>query len=195
MVAVTDETRKSVWDDFIDSEYYTRYYSKLSDRYRKRHFCVRYTLLGLVLVEAAVMIPLLSQIPQPLGTVMAVVVGLAIVALTVFDAISNDATNTAKLAVASEECHILHTEWRDLWIDIESNQIEENDAREKQHALLGRTHLIGARVEVNQDDDRSQKSAQEANQVMESICMPMRAVQRRLTWTPDLWKDSPEKVS
>ena len=168
MAAVTDETRKSVWEDFNNAEYYTRYYSKLANKYRKRHHRVRYTLLGLVLVEATIVVPFLGKIPQPHGTVVAVAVGFVVIALTVFDAISNDATNTAKLAVASDECRVLHTEWRDLWLDIESKQIEENIARERQRALLSRTHLAGARVEINQDDDHNLKSAQEANQVMES---------------------------
>ena len=168
MASVTDGTRKSVWDDFNNSEYYARYYRKLADRYRKRHLYVRYSLLGSVLIEAVILIPFMSRIPEPYGILATGGVGLIVIALTVFDAISNDATTTAKLTVASDECRVLHTEWRELWLDIESGKVEENVVREKQRASLSRTNLLGTRVEINQDEDRNLESAVEANQIMES---------------------------
>ena len=166
MPTVTDGTRKSVWEDFNDSEYYTRYYSKLADKYRKRHFRIRYTLLGIVLIEATIVIPLMSRIPEPYWILATSGVGLMVVALTVFDAISNDATNAAKLTVASDECRVLHTEWRELWVDIGNEQVEENVLREKQRALLSRTNLLGTRVEINEDKSLNEDSALEANEIM-----------------------------
>ena len=166
MARVTDHTRESVWQDFTDAERYLRYYTGLADKYRTRHNLVRSMLLGAILVEAVIVIPFMSEIPSPWGIVATVIVGLAIIALTVFDATSNDAKNSAKLTVAGEDCALLHVEWRSLWSDIETDVIEEREARERQRALLDRTNTIASRVELNQDEKRNLRYAAEANEVM-----------------------------
>ena len=166
MARVTDHTRTSIWQDYTDAERYLRYYISLADKYRTRHNVVRSLLLGAILVEASIVIPFMSSIPQPLGTVATVVVGLMIIALTVFDATSNDAKNSAKLTVASEDCALLHIEWRSLWLDIETDNVEEHEARKRQRELLDRMNVVAARVELNQDEKRNVRSAAEANEVM-----------------------------
>ena len=166
MDRVTDYTRTSIWQDHTDAERYLRYYIGLADKYRTRHNVIRSLLLGAILVEASIVIPFMSSIPQPWGIVATVIVGLAIIALTVFDATSNDAKNSAKLTVASEDCAILHIEWRSLWLDIETDKVEEGEARRRQRELLGRMNIIASRVELNQDEKRNVRSATEANEVM-----------------------------
>ncbi len=166
MARVTDHTRTSIWQDYTDAERYLRYYISLADKYRTRHNVVRSLLLGAILVEASIVIPFMSSIPQPWGTVATVVVGLMIIALTVFDATSNDAKNSAKLTVASEDCALLHIEWRSLWLDIETDNVEEHEARKRQRELLDRMNVVAARVELNQDEKRNVRSAAEANEVM-----------------------------
>ncbi len=166
MARVTDHTRESVWQDFTDAERYLRYYISLADKYRTRHNVVRSLLLGAILVEAIIVIPFMSEIPSPWGVVATVIIGLAIIALTVFDATSNDAKNSAKLTVASEDCAILHIDWRSLWLDIETDAVEEYEARKRQRELLDRMNTIASRVELNQDEKRNVRAATEANEVM-----------------------------
>ena len=168
MDTVTDVTRNSIWVDFSNSEYYSRYYSKLADKYRKRHIVIRFVILALVLVEALVVIPFMSSITAPYGFLLTGILGALVICLTVFEMTSNDATNTAKLAVASDECRVLNFEWRDLWLDIESGRIEEDAARQWQRALTFRTNLAGIRVDISEDKVRSQQAAEEANKTMES---------------------------
>ena len=167
MATVNDATRNSIWVNFENSEYYSRYYSKLADKYRRRYLAIRFAILTLVLVEAMILIPFMSRIPEPGGPLLTGILGAIIIGLTVFEATSNDATNTAKLNVASDEFRVLHSEWQDLWLDIESDGIEDDLARQWQRALTVRTNLAGARVEISQDKTRNKQAAEEANEVMD----------------------------
>ena len=166
MAKVTDHTREGVWQDFTDAERYLRYYLSLADKYRMRHHVVRALLLGSVLAEAGIVAPLAIRYPGFLTAAAVILVGLIVIALTVFDATSDDAKNAAKLSVASEDSQLIHTDWRSLWSDIETDQIDENEARRKQRELLDRTNVVSARVEVNLDDKRNSRYGDEAKQVM-----------------------------
>ena len=166
MANVTDHTRNEIWQDFTDAERYLRYYTSLADKYRTRHHRVRSALLGFILFEAIVVVPLWTTIEAPWGTIFIVLVASIIIALTVFDATSNDAKNSALLNVASDECAHLHTEWRFLWADIETDAVEERQVRERQRVLLDRMNLIAARTELKEDEKRNIRYAEEANEVM-----------------------------
>ena len=168
MTTVTDVTKKNISVDFNNSEFYSRYYSKMADKHRKRYIYIRFFILALVLAEALVVIPFMSSIPQPFGVVLTGFLGVCVICLTAFEMTSNDATNTAKLVVASDDCRVLTSEWRDLWLDIESGKIEEDAARERQRTLTFRTNLAGIRVDISEDKARSQEAAKEANQIMDS---------------------------
>lgn len=168
MVKVTDHTRTSIWDDFTDAERYLRYYISLADKHRKRHYWVRMALLALVLVEGGIMAPLAASsiIPYGWGIATVAVSGAIVIGLTVFDALSDDAKTSAKLTFASEDIQVIHTEWRLLWLDVETDQVSEEDARARHRELLYRTNAVAIRVEVNMDEGRNDKYSDEAVEVM-----------------------------
>ena len=166
MAKVTDHTRTSVWQDSTDAERHLRYYISLAGKYRRRHHIVRAALLGAVLAEAGVVAPLAIRYPGVLAAAAVIGVGLVVIALTVFDATSDDAKNSAKLTVASEDSQLINTEWRSLWSDIETDQIEESEARRRQREILDRTNVVSARVEVNLDVQRNARYGDEAKEIM-----------------------------
>ena len=141
MATVTEVTKKNILMDFNNSEYYSRYYSKMADKYRKYYIRIRFAILALVLAEALVMIPFMLSIPQSYGLLLTGILGVCVICLTAYEMTSNDAMNTAKLVVASDDCRVLTSEWRDLYLDIESGKVEEDAAREQQRALTVMTNL------------------------------------------------------
>ena len=164
MFKVTDQTRESVFEDFSNAEWYMRYYGSLADVYRKKHYWTRIALLTSVLVEAVVVVPLLSG--WSYGIYAIAIASLIVIGLTVYDAISNHATHTAKLTAAHDQFSALRTEWRSLYLAIETDRIEEQQVLERQRELIYRTNLIGASVEVKQDKKHNLAAATEANRVM-----------------------------
>ena len=165
MPRVTDQTRESVFDDFCDVEWYMRYYGSLADVYRKKHYRTRIALLTSVLVEAVIVIPLVSSWAT-YGIYVIAAVSLLVIGLTVYDAISNHATHAAKLTMAHDEFNALRSEWRSLYMMIETDKVDEQQVIERQRELKHRGDLIGVAVDVNQDRKRNLTAVREANQVM-----------------------------
>lgn len=164
MPKVTDQTRESVFEDFGDAEWLSRYYGSLADSYRTKHYWTRISLLTSVLVEAVIIVPLLSGWEHGLYAIA--VASVIVVGLTVYDAISNHAGHVAKATVACDEFHVLRSEWRDLYLGIETDRLDEQQVLERQRELTHRANRIGTFVEVNQDDKRNRIAAREADQVM-----------------------------
>lgn len=165
MPKVTDQTRQSVFEDFTDAEWLSRYYGSQADAYRTRHHLTRLALLASVLVEALIVVPLVSSW-DPYGLYVIAVVSLVVIGLTVYDAISNHSGQVAKLTVACDEFHVLKSEWRSLYLGIETDRLDEQQVLERQRELINRANRMNTFVEVNQDDKRNQTASKEADKVM-----------------------------
>ena len=167
---VTDQTRTAIWQDLWDAERYSRYYSSLSDSYRRRHRLTRFATLASVLVEAAVSVSYVSASVE--GTwaaiLLAVIValGIGIAVLVAWDAVSSYAEDAAALSWVSVDCALLNTQWADLWLDIESYAIDEQEARSRQRELLQKFNTIAARIDVDLDEKMNEASAEEAEKVL-----------------------------
>ena len=167
---VTDQTRTAIWEDLWDAERYSRYYSSLSDSYRRRHRLTRFATLASVLVEATVAVSYVSTRVE--GTwatillVMIVALGIGIAVLVAWDAVSNYAEDAAALSWVSVDCALLNTQWADLWLDIESYAIDEQEARSRQRELLQEFNTIAARIDVDLDEKMNEASAEEAEKVL-----------------------------
>ena len=167
---VTDQTRTAIWQDLWDAERYFRYYSSLSDSYRRRHRLTRFATLASVLVEATVSVSFVSTGVE--GTWAAIslasIVGLGIViaVLVAWDAVSNYAEDAAALSWVSVDCASLNMLWAELWLDIESYAIDEEEARSRQRELLHKFNAVAARIDVNLDEKTNEASAEEAEKVL-----------------------------
>ena len=167
---VTDQTRNAIWQDLWDAERYSRYYSSLSDAYRRRHKITRFATLASVLVEATISVSFVSIGVEGIWAVMflALIVGLGIViaVLVAWDAVSNYAEDAAALSWVSMDCSSLNTQWADLWLDIESYAIDEREARSRQRELLRRFNAIASRIDVDLDEEINEASAEDAVRVL-----------------------------
>ena len=169
-IMVTDQTRNAIWQDLWDAERYYRYYSALSDSYRRRHRLTRFATLASVLVEATISISYISaDVAGILATIFLTVIvmlGIAIAILVAWDATSNYAGDAVALSWVSVDCASLNAEWADLWLDIESFAIDEEEARSRQRELIRKFNTIAARIDVDLDEKTNEASAADAVKVL-----------------------------
>ena len=105
MTSVTDQTRGAVWITLCDLEYNRRYYTALADHYRSRHRMLRFGILASVPVEGAI---LYAATDYSWLFIPAIIVGIVLAALTVWDAISNYAEDAA--VPAAHSVHLRRSE-------------------------------------------------------------------------------------
>ena len=167
---VTDQTRNAIWQDLWDAERYSRYYSALSDSYSRRHKMTRFATLASVLVEATLSVSFVSigaeGVWADIFLALIVALGIAIAILVAWDAASNYAEDAAALSWVSVDCAALNMQWADLWLDIESYAIDEDEARSRQRQLLHRFNAIASRIDVNLDEKTNEVSAEDAEKVL-----------------------------
>ena len=122
MPAVSDITRKAVWDTLCDLEWQMRYYRAMADRRQRIHRWVRLALLVSIAVEGGI---LYGGTIYPWLFYVGVVGGLVLAGLTVWDALSNYAKDVAECRLAAETCGLLLDDADVLWRKIETYRIEE----------------------------------------------------------------------
>ena len=167
---VTDQTRNAIWQDMWDAERYSRYYGSLSDSYRRRHKLTRFATLASVLVEATISVSYIGTgVSGMWATVfLALIVGLgiAIAILVTWDATANYAGDAVALSWISVDCALLNAQWADLWLDIESFAIDEDEARSRQRELIRKFNTFAVRIDVDLDEKTNEISASEASEVL-----------------------------
>ena len=94
-------------------------------------------------------------------------VGIAIVVLTVLEATLNYQELAAKYTIISEDCQTILTEWVFLWLDIETDSVEEEEARRRQRELLTRTNVVFSRVVPGEDKKLNDRTWEEAKEMMD----------------------------
>ena len=167
---VTDQTRNAIWQDLWDAERYFRYYSSLSDLYRRRHRLTRFATLASVLVEATISVSYISTgvagVWATIFLALIVALGIVIAILVAWDATSNYAGDAVALSWVSVDCALLNAQWADLWLDIESYAIDEHEARSRQRELLYKFNAIASRIDVDLDEKTNEASAANAVKVL-----------------------------
>ena len=167
---VTDQTRNAIWQDLWDAERYYRYYGSLSDSYRRRHRLTRFATLASVLVEATISVSYISTgVTGIWATILLaaiITLGIVIAILVAWDATSNYAGDAVALSWVSVDCASLNAQWADLWLDIESFSIDEDEARSRQRDLIRKFNTIASRIDVDLDEKTNQASAADAVKVL-----------------------------
>ena len=168
IASIPDAVRTSVWDDYYNADYYARYFSMMAGKYRAWHHWLRFALLALVLAEAVVVTLVFPILSSPWDVLLVVAVSAVIVALVAWDAVHNYATHSARLAVVGDEFQILCTEWRELWISVETGSAGVEEVQSRQRELLHRTHVLGVHIDLSTDNKFNQRSAKESARIMEN---------------------------
>ena len=126
---VLDSARLEVWGMLCDLERSIRYYMTLGDRYTLRYRGLRYVLLLLCIGECAA---IGAALVWPVAAlVFGGVLALLLAVLTVLDSVTSYGEAGAKLRVASHICSDLQSVCQSLWLDVETYQVFEADARRR----------------------------------------------------------------
>ena len=144
-IMVSEQIRQAVWQDLLDVARLIRYYETLSSRYQFRHSIIQFLLLASAFSGIAALLELLPEIVQ------LVAVGL-IAFLVAWDFVAGYPRKAAVLHTINYECHALEIEWSELWSAINSSEISDIEAREKNKRL--KEKILSVTGWANQADIR-----------------------------------------
>ena len=160
---VTDGTRHAVWNDLLDAARMSRYAERMESRYRTLHWTVRFLLL---LSASGSVATIVGMIPEGWPGQLP---NLAVAVLIAWDFMSDYATKIAVLNSTKRECQDLETEWRRLWLDVDSATADDAAVRERNRELssrLGRA-TIPMDVHVKVSEQVNTASTADAYRTME----------------------------
>ena len=160
MEPVSDQTRIAVWHALCDLERNVRYYSALADRFQKRQRWLRFAILTSILVEAGVVY---FAMTNPWASYLALALGALVVALTVWDALSDYPGDAATLRVTGFICNDLSRETEALWRSIEAYGITTQDAEARLQSLLDRWAKATQQVRTETDHRLNRQTTADAN--------------------------------
>ena len=165
MASVTDQTRRAVWVTLCDLEYNRRYYTALGDRYRSCHRRLRFGILASVPVEGAI---LYAATDYAWLFIPAIMIGIVLAALTVWDAISNYAEDAAVLRLTAFICDDLKQDSEELWRKVENDMVDTAEAEAMNRSIIDRWGAATQRVQPGTHQKLNDLTSREANQDVES---------------------------
>ena len=131
----------------LDVSRVTRYAEAMGTRYRRRHLLIR---SGLLVAASGSVASVVTTLPDFSRAVF----GIAITALVVADFMLDYATKIAALDSAKRECDALESDWRELWLDVDTPESTDADIRRRNTELVRRfervTGPMDAQVRVDQ---------------------------------------------
>ena len=163
MEPVSDQTRIAVWHALCDLERNVRYYGALADRFQKRQRWLRFAILTSILVEAGVVY---FAMTNPWASYLAVALGALVVALTVWDALSDYPGDAATLRVTGFICNDLNGEMEVLWRRIETYTIAPADAEAQLQSIMDQWGRATQQVRAAVDHRLNRQTTVAANQDM-----------------------------
>lgn len=125
---VSEQMRQAIWQDLLDVARLVRYYEALSNRHRLKHSLIQFLLLASAFSGIAALLKLLPEIVQ-------LIAGGLIAFLVAWDFVAGYARKAAVLHTINYECHALEIEWSELWAAINSAEVNDTEARERNKQL------------------------------------------------------------
>ena len=160
MAAISNTTKDATWTVFTDLGWHVEYFTQLSDRYKKYHRRIRFFLLFGMFIEIAA-IYLQSNYQWILYGIMAMALVLA--ALTIWDALSNYATDSATARVIAALCETERSTAESVWRRIATENITEQEIEQELKSIINRWHNAVWWIDAEVNNDIAHKASQSAN--------------------------------
>ena len=172
---VSEQTRREVWSKCHSTEYAERYYQILGNRYLKHH---RWCTFGTIVLGGGAIVPaalaIFSDSGNPwIGAALGLV-GVLLAGVSVVSLVGDFARKASVATFVARTCGRAAREFRDLLNVIDLNQIDEDEARAELTKLATlvanetyNTEALG--IEVNNEDDDSEKAERETRAHLESL--------------------------
>ena len=163
---VSELTRNMVWQEILDVERLSRYYDRLSDKYRTKHWIVRF----LILISAASgVVNLQNLLFEDWQDTGAVFFDASIAILVAWDFMANYGKKSETLNAISFECHQLWTDWNQLWTELHDDGVSETEIRDRDKRLADRLSMItnwSGLVDIPQDVGLNEECEKEAYEIV-----------------------------
>lgn len=166
MAMVSDVTRRAVWNTLCDLEWYVRYFSSMSERRQKRYRWIRFGLLLGVVAEGTLFY---VGADVPVVFAIGIAFGLALAALTIWDAVNNDAADASSSKMVSAVCWQLRRETEALWRQMESETVDQNHTETVLRSIQDRSASITQLANLDLDSTLNQQTQRAANREIEQL--------------------------
>ena len=166
MATVSEITRRAVWNTLCDLEWYVRYFSSISERRQKRYRLIRFGLLLGVVAEGTLFY---VGADVPLVFAIGIAFGLALAALTIWDAVKNDAADASSSRMVSAVCWQLRRETEALWRQMESNTVDQEHTEMALKSIQNRSSAITQLADLDIDHELNQVTQRAANKEIEQL--------------------------
>ena len=160
---VSETTRNEIWQQFLDVARLLRYYTRLSNRHRRKQQLIRILLLAAATSGIVALLDLLPAFMQELAAA-------AVAILVVWDSLGDYARKAAVLHAICIECNRIESQWQKLWLQIDRPDLDDEDALhqsdmlgERLNDITGRAGLVG----VEFDTKLNRTCAEDAYKVMQ----------------------------
>lgn len=151
-MAVSEETRAAVWNGLLDTVRWHRYYDALSRRYGRRERLHRFVLAAL---GAGALGILVEFIPAEGISV----IGVGILAFTIWDLIDNPAKKNALASLARGRIVEFETAQRSLWERMQQGDIDDVEALGTHHGIQRELQLALRDIDLDTDEKTNVNSA------------------------------------
>ena len=166
MAEISDFTKDAVWNTLCDLEWHIRYFSAMHEQKRRRYRFIRLTLLLGVFLDGFLFFG--SRDIQWLFYV-AVALGVALAGLTIWDAVTNDATDAAASRIISAACRQLKRETEVLWRQIRVDAVAPDHVEATLQAIQSRWEATLQWAEPETDKGMNKATQLAANAEMAQV--------------------------
>ena len=161
---VSEPTRDAVWQNYLDVSRLGYYYETLANRYRRYYIWLRFALLVSVIASVGSQY---TPINHPIATTFLVIATVMLVAV-------DYALDLAKKSAVLQEIYLqvkgLEADWEMLWLEIEDEDADDVETRQRNRALYRRLLQVTGRSVAEGiliDDKLNRESLKTANKIIE----------------------------
>lgn len=159
---IAEHTRHAVWNQYLDAARLVRYYEALTSKYQRKHDLYQCLILASVAGGITALVDLFPSIVQ-------VVFGALVALFVILDWRGAYARKAAVLHAISMECSRLEAAWQELWLDIETANLDDAEARrENQHLTRRLNEVTGwaGQASIQENQTLNQRCTEAAYKVM-----------------------------
>ena len=165
-VAVSDATRKDVWELLVNLERNVRYYGLIGDRHHLNYRLIRFGVLAGILLEGLILF--LAAGGEQGWWYAGGVVAFVLALLTAFDVVTGFGESATGLKFTSAVCDDLRSEVEQLWTQIESSRVTETQASERHGTVVERWGRATQKITLSLHNLENEETTKIAVQVLQN---------------------------
>ena len=130
-MAISHATRNDVWQQLLDAQRFVQYYQVMAGKHEKWLLAIRFVLLLAGTGSIASVVDIVPPVVQAFF-------GVVVAAAVAWEFVANYARKAAVLHAICLECCAIENELRELWTDVQLENMDEQDIRQTNRRLGAR---------------------------------------------------------